>query len=145
MSRHYGYAMSDGKTPGELIREWREANHLTQEQLARKIGVSNRTPNRWETHKHIPQSKEWNALRRLGIELPEERGQLRMPDDVARQLADLQARVAELEATVAGLDEVRLAREGRAAGIRFLEAEESDLGRQVRGRRGGGDGPDSVR
>lgn len=100
MSRHYGYPMSDGKTPGELIREWRDANHLTQEQLALKLGVSQRTLSRWETNEHLPQPKVWKALRELGIALPEKRGQLRAPDEVTRRLVSLEERL--------GLVEVRL-------------------------------------
>ena len=39
---------------GAVIKELREKNHMTQLQLADKIGVSDKTVSKWETAKGYP-------------------------------------------------------------------------------------------
>lgn len=40
--------MLDQKKIGELITELRKSKQMTQEQLAERLGVSNRSVSRWE-------------------------------------------------------------------------------------------------
>ena len=44
----------DQQKIGMFFRTLREEKHLTQEQLAEIIGVSNRTVSRWENGRNIP-------------------------------------------------------------------------------------------
>lgn len=44
----------DTQKIGSLLAELRRENHLTQEQLGEKIGVSNKTISRWETGNYMP-------------------------------------------------------------------------------------------
>ena len=39
---------------GQRIRKYRKAKGLSQEQLAEKLGVSNKTISKWETGKCMP-------------------------------------------------------------------------------------------
>ena len=44
----------DLKKTGNLLKELRKENKLTQEQLAEKLNVSGRTVSRWETGSNLP-------------------------------------------------------------------------------------------
>lgn len=44
----------DQRKIGEFLKQLRRKKELTQEQLAEKIGVSNRTVSRWETGNNLP-------------------------------------------------------------------------------------------
>jgi transcriptional regulator with XRE-family HTH domain len=56
------------KTSGELLKEWREEKKLTQEELAEKSGVSERTIRRIETAGVKPSNATVRKLARaLGI------------------------------------------------------------------------------
>lgn len=44
----------DTQKIGNLLAELRRENHLTQEQLGEKLGVSNKTISRWETGNYMP-------------------------------------------------------------------------------------------
>ena len=44
----------DQRKIGEFLKQLRSEKELTQEQLAEKIGVSNRTVSRWETGNNLP-------------------------------------------------------------------------------------------
>lgn len=50
---------------GTLIKELRNKLLLTQEELAKKIGVSFATVNRWEGSKHAPTMKYRRVIRSL--------------------------------------------------------------------------------
>lgn len=39
---------------GKFIKEMRKNKNLTQEELAEKLGVNNRTVSRWENGKNMP-------------------------------------------------------------------------------------------
>lgn len=56
---------------GYFLREMRKCNGLTQEQLAEKLGVSNRSVSRWENGKNMPDFDlviELANLYEIGIE-----------------------------------------------------------------------------
>lgn len=58
------------KTLGEKIRALRDAAGLTQEMLAKKVGVSKNTVLNWEKNKREPRSSEIEALSNaLGVEI----------------------------------------------------------------------------
>ncbi len=44
----------DQKMIGQFIKELRKEKHITQEELAEKLNVSNRTVSRWETGTNMP-------------------------------------------------------------------------------------------
>lgn len=44
----------DTQKIGMFLKELRKNNHMTQEQLGEKIGVTNKTISRWETGKYMP-------------------------------------------------------------------------------------------
>ena len=44
----------DVKRIGLFLKELRKEKHITQEELAEKLGVSNRTVSRWETGSNMP-------------------------------------------------------------------------------------------
>jgi len=55
MAKKKTAASAKGKTvPNEQLRRAREQHHLTQKELAEKIGVTNITVNRWENGKVKP-------------------------------------------------------------------------------------------
>ena len=57
---------------GQYIAGKRTAQGMTQEQLAQKIGVSQKSLMRWETGKRLPDADAVEALcTALGITLPE--------------------------------------------------------------------------
>ena len=56
---------------GVLIRNYREANNLTQEELAGKLGISRMHVIRLEAGRHEPKAKTLGKLKKLGI-LPKE-------------------------------------------------------------------------
>lgn len=63
--------MSPSNT-GKLITQKRKALNLTQEQLAEKLGVSNKTVSKWETGKCMPDYAVVQSLcRELGITVSE--------------------------------------------------------------------------
>src|SRR6185369_2567161 len=60
-------------TPGDdfpdQIKQLRARLGLTQVMLAKRLGVSFPTVNRWENQKTIPSQLSWNRLREIGGEL----------------------------------------------------------------------------
>ena len=44
----------DIKVVGNYLAELRKENHMTQEQLGEKLGVTNKTISRWETGSYLP-------------------------------------------------------------------------------------------
>ena len=88
---------------GTFIAQKRKEKNLTQEQLAEKLGVSNKTISKWETGKCMPDySVVKNLCEELGITIAElmdgEAAQLRSVrtyDD--EQIMDLLKRTQELE------------------------------------------------
>ena len=44
----------DQKKTGSFLRELRKEKQLTQEQLAERFGVTNRSVSRWETGSNMP-------------------------------------------------------------------------------------------
>lgn len=61
----------------ESIRKARTNAGLTQEQLARQIGVASMTVSRWERGKHEPLAHQWRAIAQAtGTQLDE-----LLPDD----------------------------------------------------------------
>lgn len=62
----------DQKQIGSFIRQCREAGGLTQQQLADKVGVTNKAVSKWETGKSMPDVALFEPLcRELGISLSE--------------------------------------------------------------------------
>lgn len=56
------------RKPRIFLKEWREARHLTQEQLAARLGVSHVTISRWETGQRRPDLNAQAAISEaLGI------------------------------------------------------------------------------
>lgn len=47
---------------GVVIKELCEKNHITQLQLAEKLGVSDKTISKWETGKGYPDIPCWSLL-----------------------------------------------------------------------------------
>lgn len=88
---------------GKFIAQKRKAKNLTQEQLAEKIGVSNKTISKWETGKCMPDYSIINVLcDELGITIAElmdgeeaEEKSVRTFDE--EQILDLLKRTQELE------------------------------------------------
>ncbi len=56
----------DQQATGKLIAQKRKENNLTQEQLAEKLGVSNKTVSKWETGKCMP---DYSVVKSLCEEL----------------------------------------------------------------------------
>lgn len=90
-------------TIGSYIAQKRRAKNLTQEQLAEKLGVSNRTISKWENGKCMP---DYSIIQKLcdalGVTLPElmdgedaADSSVRVYDDA--QILDLLRRTQELE------------------------------------------------
>ena len=50
----------DQKKIGHFLKELRKEKELTQEQLAEKFHVSDRTVSRWETGSNMPKNKKVN-------------------------------------------------------------------------------------
>ena len=88
---------------GKFISQKRKEKNLTQEQLAEKLGVSNKTVSKWETGKCMPDySVVKNLCEELGITVAElmdgecaEERSVRAYDD--EQIMDLLKRTQELE------------------------------------------------
>ena len=88
---------------GKFIAQKRKAKNLTQEQLAEKIGVSNKTISKWETGKCMPDYSIINVLcDELGITIAElmdgeeaEEKSVRTFDE--EQILDLLKRTQDLE------------------------------------------------
>ena len=93
----------DQLATGKFILRKRKEKNLTQEQLAEKLGVSNKTISKWETGKCMP---DYSIVRSLCAELEitvvelmdgeeTEEKSVRTYDDV--QIMDLLRRTQELE------------------------------------------------
>ena len=93
----------DQKKTGLFLKELRKAKSLTQEQLAERLGISNKTVSKWETGKCMP---DYAVVKSLCEELKvtvselmdgEEAGDksVRAYDD--EQILDLLRRTQELE------------------------------------------------
>ena len=90
-------------TIGSYIAQKRRAKNLTQEQLAEKLGVSNKTISKWENGKCMPDYSIIQTLcDALGVTLPElmdgedaADSSVRVYDDA--QILDLLRRTQELE------------------------------------------------
>lgn len=90
-------------TTGKLISRKRKEKNLTQEQLAEKLGVSNKTISKWETCKCMPDYAVVKSLcEELEITIAElmdgeesEEKSVRLYDD--EQIVDLLRRTQELE------------------------------------------------
>lgn len=88
---------------GQYIAKKRKVKNLTQEQLAEKLGVSNKTISKWENGKCIPDySVIQNLCKELDVSTAElmdgedaEEGSMRLCDDA--QFMDLLRRMQELE------------------------------------------------
>ncbi len=88
---------------GKFISKKRKEQNLTQEQLAERLGVSNKTISKWETGKCMPDySVVRNLCEELGITVAElmdgenaEEKSVRAYDD--EQIVDLLRRTQELE------------------------------------------------
>ena len=88
---------------GKFISQKRKEKNLTQEQLAEKLGVSNKTVSKWETGKCMPDySVLRNLCEELGITVAElmdgeatDEKSVRTYDD--EQIMDLLRRTQELE------------------------------------------------
>ena len=88
---------------GKFIAKKRKEKNLTQEQLAEKIGVSNKTISKWETGKCMPDyGVVQNLCKELEITVAElmdgeesEKRSVRLYDD--EQIMDLLKRTQELE------------------------------------------------
>ena len=66
---------------GKFIAECRKEKHLTQEQLAEKIGVSNKSISRWENGRTMPDMSLYEPLcRELDIQVSELLGGKRLDD-----------------------------------------------------------------
>lgn len=64
--------MLDQKKIGELITELRKSKQMTQEQLAERLGVSNRSVSRWENGRSMPDLSAFPVLaEELGISVSE--------------------------------------------------------------------------
>ena len=90
-------------TIGSYIAQKRRTKNLTQEQLAEKLGVSNKTISKWENGKCMP---DYSIIQKLcdalGVTLPElmdgedvADSSVRVYDDA--QILDLLRRTQELE------------------------------------------------
>ena len=90
-------------TIGSYIAQKRRAKNFTQEQLAEKLGVSNKTISKWENGKCMP---DYSIIQKLcdalGVTLPElmdgedaAENSVRVYDD--EQILDLLRRTQELE------------------------------------------------
>ncbi len=90
-------------TIGKFISRKRKEKNVTQEQLAEKLGVSNKTISKWETGKCMPDyAVIKNLCEELGITVAElmdgeesEEKSVRLYDD--EQIMDLLRRTQELE------------------------------------------------
>lgn len=88
---------------GKFISQKRKEKNLTQEQLAEKLGVSNKTVSKWETGKCMPDySVVKNLCEELGITVAElmdgeatDEKSVRTYDD--EQIMDMLRRTQELE------------------------------------------------
>ena len=91
------------QTTGKFIAYKRKEKNLTQEQLAEKLGISNKTVSKWETGKCMPDYSVIKSLcEELGITVAElmdgealEEKSVRTYDD--EQIMDLLKRTQELE------------------------------------------------
>ena len=88
---------------GNYIAKKRREKNLTQEQLAEKIGVSNKTVSKWENGKCMPEYSIIEQLcSELSVTLSELMGGKDAADDSVRvcndeQILDLLRRIQELE------------------------------------------------
>lgn len=87
---------------GKFIALRRKEKNLTQEQLAEKLGVSNKTISKWETGKCMPDySIVRNLCEELGITIAElmdgKVSENNVPSFKEEQILDLMRRTQELE------------------------------------------------
>ena len=55
------------RAPGTVIREARERQQMTQAQLAKRLGVGERTVRMWETTSTVPRSRRYALAAELGL------------------------------------------------------------------------------
>lgn len=67
---------------GEEIRHLREARQMTQEQLAKAMGVGVRTIGNWERGEHVPQNRMGRLREFFSVEDPDPSDPLRRASDV---------------------------------------------------------------
>ncbi len=87
---------------GKFIAQKRKEKNLTQEQLAEKLGVSNKTVSKWETGKCLPDYSVMKALcGELGVTVAElmngEEAKEKNDAHNDEQMMDMLKRVQELE------------------------------------------------
>ncbi|MCQ2431999.1 MAG: helix-turn-helix domain-containing protein [Clostridia bacterium] len=123
----------DQITIGKFIARKRKELNLTQEQLAEKLGVSNKTISKWETGKSMPDYGIISSLcETLGITLPElmdgeaaAEQSIRTYDDA--QILDLIKRVQDMEAQKNSLHGTVVAAMGMALTAMSFGIEGSNL------------------
>ena len=54
LNSYHNVIRTHNKTVGSIIKHHRKEKNLTQEQLAEKLGVSNKTISKWENGKCMP-------------------------------------------------------------------------------------------
>jgi len=75
---------------GKFIAQKRREKNLTQEQLAEKIGVSNKTVSKWENGRSMPDYSVIEALcSALGITVPELLGEEKRDGDALKILNEM--------------------------------------------------------
>src|SRR6478672_4722872 len=55
------------RAPGIVIREARERQRMTQAQLAKRLGVAERTVRMWETSSTVPRARRFALAAELGL------------------------------------------------------------------------------
>lgn len=55
------------RTPGAVIRAARERKQMTQAQLAKRLGVAERTVRMWETSSTVPRARRFALAAELGL------------------------------------------------------------------------------
>src|SRR3990172_3974480 len=72
MADNYSIGFRPGSDYSERIKRLRAGLGLTQQSLAKELGVSFATVNRWENAQTKPSQLSWSQLRQLEITLKEE-------------------------------------------------------------------------
>lgn len=47
------------------LKQWRDAQHLSQGEAGEKLGVDAMTISRWERGEHLPRKKHWPKIERV--------------------------------------------------------------------------------